>query len=66
MQIPDFNIDDILDDQPGPSSRQTNPPTTHNNEDLSSDSSQSSANERLGRGYRQRRAPRCGTGGHLR
>ncbi|CAK8566230.1 unnamed protein product [Lathyrus sativus] len=66
-QMPDFNIEDILnDDEPGPSSRQTIPPRTHHNEDLSSDSSQSAANERLGRGYRQRRPPRCGTGGHLR
>ncbi|CAK8534762.1 unnamed protein product [Lathyrus sativus] len=66
MNMPDFNIEDLLDEQPGPSSRQANPPTTHHNEDMSFDSSQSPRNERLGRGYRERRTTRCGTGGHLR
>ncbi|CAK8571389.1 unnamed protein product [Lathyrus sativus] len=66
MQMPDFNIDDLLDEQPGPSSRPTNPPTTHHHEDMSSDSSESTRNERLGRGHRQRRIPRCGTRGHIR
>ncbi|CAK8532557.1 unnamed protein product [Lathyrus sativus] len=64
--MPNFNIDDLLDEQPRPSSRQTNPPTAHHNEDMSSDSSQSPRNERLGKGYKERRSTRCGTGGHLR
>ncbi|CAK8543991.1 unnamed protein product [Lathyrus sativus] len=72
MQMPDFNIDDLLAEQPStqaePLSRQEDPPTTHHDEYMSPNSSQSpttNANEHVGRGYRQKMATRCGTGGHF-